>query len=152
MEHRQHVRAETKAKETVSWAFPWCICYSWHQILLSWLGEYVLHENHSFDKVSSVLFFLTSHLSLGQKFQGMRLGYYWIPRRSVCPSPSPHQAVGRNDVSPQSLLLQTRQPQGPQLLLRGYVFSLLPSSYFLPEHSGIKRWKIKLISQSLSPG
>lgn len=68
---RHHVR--WSAEKTASWAFPWCILYPWHHSLISWLGESaLLHEDHSLNKASCVLFLLPSHLSMGQKFQGIR--------------------------------------------------------------------------------
>lgn len=65
-----------KGKGESQLSIAWHISYLWHLTVLSWLGEYVLHKNHSFVKVSSVLFLVISHLSTEQKLLRKRLEHY----------------------------------------------------------------------------
>lgn len=116
----------------------------WHQALLSWLGEYVLHENHSFGKISSVLFLVISHLSTEQMLQGMKLEHYYIPRGSAHPSLS-------HLLAKLSLLkLFYSKLDNPKVL--NYSSQDMSSAYFLSECSDIKNrissWSPKVFTQA----
>lgn len=154
MEHSQPVRVQTKAKEKASWAF--LGMYATLGTKLSspgWESMYFM-KTIALSR-SAVSFSLSSHACLQSKSSWERDWNITRDLREIStslPLTSPHKAVRRTHVSSQSLLLQTGQSQGPQWLLQGYVFFFLRPSYIHPECSGIKWWKIKLISKSLHPG